>query len=370
MSASIPERLCFTDTYQRIYRQKDAGYGVCWKTRQEKGENEGEMGNVGKGRVTRGRGLLHHPPVPLNADCSGGGGLSQGPEEGPPPQSLQAEPVPLLSRAPPALAHRGTVLRRPRQTAGTPTVRGGGGRGSAMWRLDVPSLAARRPLATEEEVPVDPPGGEPATAGGYCLWVTSVPLDSTGTSTGMAGVVPSPKGEGGRGGSDGGKEGGWALSYRQAGPWGPVQWTWPPRVGLCDILSLCSLLTLLPQLHANTSLLCTDTALHHLPDRAPPTPLRNRGTEIARGHTGLEGSSTQGLWVRSPLCLGEGQTSPGSLPETVEPGKSVLPTQGPYGETEAGNGDGGLGLHLAAVHGRGSRALLNCGCVCHLSGSN
>lgn len=33
-----------------------------------------------------------------------------------------------------------------------------------MWRLDVPSLVARRPLATEEEVPVDPPGGEPASA--------------------------------------------------------------------------------------------------------------------------------------------------------------------------------------------------------------
>lgn len=142
-----------------------------------------------------------------------------------------------------------------------------------------------------------------------------------------------------------------------------MQWTWLPRVGVCDILFLCSLLTLLPQLHANTSLLCTDTALHPLPDTAPPMPLRNRGTEIARGHTGLEGSSTQGLWVRSPPCLGEGQTSPGSLPETVEPGKSVLPAQGPYGETEAGSGDGGLGLHLAAVHGRGSRALLNCGCV-------
>lgn len=66
-----------------------------------------------------------------------------------------------------------------------------------MWLLDTPSLEARRPPPLKMRSREARGEGGTATAGGHCSWVTSVPLDSMGTGTGMVGVVPSPKGDGG-----------------------------------------------------------------------------------------------------------------------------------------------------------------------------
>lgn len=155
---------------------------------QEKRENEGGPGDVGRDRTTRVRGPHPFCLCTVRSGRRFPGGPGRGCAAA---QSLQA--------GPPAFAPQ-----RPRPGTWDGGVHGSylvpcwhPGRGSAMWLLDAPSLEVRTSLSLKTRSR-EAPGGATATAGGHCLWVTSVPLDSMGTGTGMVGVVPSPKGDGGR----------------------------------------------------------------------------------------------------------------------------------------------------------------------------
>lgn len=125
------------------------GCGVCSKTLQEKGEGEGETGNVKQGRATRVRGPSPRRPrlCVLFAQGEAFTGAQEGPPGGAAAFAQQSSSRP---------GTRGRCSAAPRTHTGAPRAQACGG--CAVWLLDAPSPEARRPLATEDEGPSRPPG--------------------------------------------------------------------------------------------------------------------------------------------------------------------------------------------------------------------